>query len=126
MDGPVAVEEMFPILVAADLPALQRFWVEGLGAVPTYQFPPEGEAVFVGLDLAGQHLGLGHAPDVPRSGPVSLWLYVAGCDAAVERLVALGAELVEAPADQPWGERTARVRDPPGTDLVLGQRLTPG
>ena len=126
MDGPVAVEEMFPILVARDLPGLQRFWVDGLGARPTYQFPPEGEAVFVGLDLAGRHLGLGHAPDVPCGGPVSLWLYVADCDAAVERLVALGAELVEAAADQPWGERTARVRDPSGTDLVLGQRLGPG
>jgi lactoylglutathione lyase len=124
MDGPVAVEELFPILVAEDLPALVRFWVEGFGARPTYQFPPEGDAVFVGLDLGEQHLGLGVAPEVARQGPVSLWLYVADCDAAVEHLVGLGADLVEAAADQPWGERTARVRDPSGTDLVLGQRLS--
>ncbi len=123
--GAVAVEQLFPILVSADLPGLQRFWVEGLGARPTYQFPPEGDPVFVGLDLAGQHLGLGYAPDVARRGPVSLWLYVPDCDGAAERLVELGAELVEPPTDQPWGERTARVRDPSGTDLVLGQRLPP-
>jgi lactoylglutathione lyase len=124
--GPLTVEEFFPILVSPDLPGLLRFWVEGLGARQTYQFPEEGAPVFVGLDLAGQHLGLGHAPEVDGHGPVSLWLYVPDCDAAVARLLELGAELVSAAADQPWGERTATVRDPSGTALVLGQRGLPG
>ena len=124
MAEPVVVEELFPILVSPDLPGLLRFWVEGLGARPTYRFPEEGDPVFVGLDLAGQHLGLGLAPDREPHGPVSLWLYVSDCDAALARLLDLGAELVAAAVDQPWGERTATVRDPSGTALVLGQRGT--
>ena len=126
MPDPVAVEELFPILVSPDLPGLLRFWVDGLGARPTYRFPEEGDPVFVGLDLAGQHLGLGLAPEVAGNGAVSLWIYVPDCDAAVARLVELGAELVATAADQPWGERTATVRDPSGTPLVLGQRGTAG
>ena len=82
MAGPVAVQGLFPILVSPDLPGLLRFWVDGLGARQTYQFPEEGAAVFVGLDLAGQHLGLGLAAKVDGHGPVSLWLDVPDRDGA--------------------------------------------
>ena len=35
---------------------------------------------------------------------------------------ALRFYLVKEPADQPWGERIARVLDPDGNVVVLGQR----
>jgi lactoylglutathione lyase len=31
-------------------------------------------------------------------------------------------EVVEEPADQPWGERVARVLDPDGNVVLIGQR----
>jgi uncharacterized glyoxalase superfamily protein PhnB len=50
------------------------------------------------------------------------WLYVDDCDATVERLRAVGVAIVEEPADQPWGERIARVLDPDGNAVIVGQR----
>jgi lactoylglutathione lyase len=32
--------------------------------------------------------------------------------------------IVEDPADRPWGERVARVLDPDGNEVLIGQRST--
>lgn len=48
------------------------------------------------------------------SAPSALILYVDNVDAAVARAKKAGAEIVEAPADQAWGERTALLRDADG------------
>ncbi|MFD0745042.1 VOC family protein [Phytohabitans flavus] len=52
-------DELFPILTTADLPRALRFYRDLLGGTVTYQFPPEGEPGYVGLDLGGSHLGIG-------------------------------------------------------------------
>lgn len=54
-----------------------------------------------------------------------LWVYVDDCDRAVEHLAAAGVPVLEPPADQPWGERVARVQDPDGTVVILGQEAAP-
>ncbi len=48
------------------------------------------------------------------NAPPALILYVDNVDAAVARAKKAGAEVVEAAADQSWGERTALLRDPDG------------
>ena len=48
------------------------------------------------------------------SAPSPLVLYVDNVDVAVARAKKAGAEIVEAAADQAWGERTALLRDPDG------------
>jgi uncharacterized glyoxalase superfamily protein PhnB len=40
-----------------------------------------------------------------------LYVYVADVDAAVARAAALGAKMVEAPVDTPWGDRRGIVED---------------
>jgi lactoylglutathione lyase len=35
-------------------------------------------------------------------------------------------EIAEEPADQPWGERVARVLDPDGNLVLIGQPLADG
>ena len=63
--------------------------------------------------------------EISRSaGPVSddklsLWLHVRDVDAEFARLQAAGVTVVEAPVDEPWGLREARLRDPDGLLLVL-------
>ncbi len=49
-------------------------------------------------------------------------MYADSCDEAVERLRAAGATVTEEPADQPWGERVARVLDPDGNEVIVGQK----
>jgi lactoylglutathione lyase len=115
---------IFPILTTADLGAALAFYRDLLGATVAYEFTgPDGEPGYVGLDLGDAHLGIGRDPDaVAAPNPrFSLWVYTDECDAAVEHLRAAGVEITEEPADQPWGERVARVRDPDGNLVILGQ-----
>jgi len=118
------VNSLFPILATRDLGAALGFYRDLLGGIVTYEFPgPDGAPVYVGLDLGSSHLGIGHDPGAAEapSNRHSLWTYVDDCDAAVERLRAAGVTIAEEPADQPWGERVARVLDPDGNLAIIGQ-----
>jgi lactoylglutathione lyase len=91
----------------------------------SYEYPGEdGKPVYVGIDLGSGHVGIGLAADAGEAGrgPISLWIYADDCDAAVERLRARDVRIVEEPRDQPWGERVARVSDPDGNEIIIGQR----
>ena len=118
--------ELFPIISTTDIPRSLGFYRDLLGAEVTYEFrAPDGTLGYIGLELGTSHFGIGLEPGVgspapPR--PISLWVYVDDCDAAFEALRAAGSEIVEEPADQPWGERVARVRDPDGNDVIIGSR----
>jgi lactoylglutathione lyase len=116
---------IFPIVTTRDLGAALGFYRDLLGATVTYEFPgPDGQPGYVALDLGGSHLGIGRDPRL-AAGPsarFSLWAYTDDCDAAVERLRTAGITVVEEPADQPWGERVARVLDPDGNLVLVGAR----
>ncbi|HSJ72959.1 MAG TPA: VOC family protein [Miltoncostaeaceae bacterium] len=123
--GPAHVTGAFPILTVADLDRSLAFYAGLLGGSVTYRFPEEGDPVFVTLDLGGGSLGLGEDPGVPPApGParVELCAYAEDCDAAVEALRDAGTPVLDEPADQPWGERMARVADPDGNRVLI---LTP-
>lgn len=113
----------FPIISTPDLPRALGFYRDLLDGTVSYQFPPEGEPGYVGMEIGSSHLGLGHDPTgAGDAGPqrFSLWVYVDDCDAAIERLRGGGVPIVEEPADQPWGERIARVHDPDGNMIIIG------
>ena len=124
-DAPVA-SELFPIVSTPDLERALGFYRDLLGGRVTYSFPgPDGAPAYVGLAMGSSHLGVGLATDETRPpGPISLWIYVEDCDALVERVRAAGGTVTEEPADQPWGERVARVLDPDGNEVIVGQRST--
>lgn len=112
----------FPILATRDISGSLGFYRDLLGGSVTYQFPAEGEPGYVALQLGSSHLGIGLNAEIEHAeGPrsVSLWFYADDCDATVETLRAGGVTVVEEPADQPWGERMARVLDPDGNEVVL-------
>jgi lactoylglutathione lyase len=120
---------MFPILVTADLNAALGFYRDLLGATVTYEFPgPDGVPGYVGLELGSSHLGIGRDPEAAAepSERFSLWVYADDCDAAIERLRAARVTIVSEPADQPWGERVARVLDPDGNMVIVGQSKSSG
>jgi lactoylglutathione lyase len=115
---------IFPIITTNDLPAALAFYRDLLGATVAYEFPgPDGEPGYVGLELGTAHLGIGRDPAATAapSPRFSLWVYTDDCDAAVERLRTAGVTIVEEPTDQPWGERVARVLDPDGNLVLVGQ-----
>jgi lactoylglutathione lyase len=116
---------LFPIITTSDLRAALDFYRDLLGATVSYEFPgPDGEPAYVGLELGDAHLGIGRDPNA-TAGPsarFSLWVYADDCDAAVESLRGAGVTIAEEPADQPWGERVARVLDPDENLVIIGQR----
>lgn len=57
------------------------------------------------------------------AAPSPLVLYVDNLDAAIARAKKAGAEVIEAAADQSWGERTALLRDPDGYLWTLAMTL---
>ena len=116
--------ELFPILATADIGRALGFYRDLLGGTVTYEFAgPGGSPAYVGLDIGGSHVGIGLDPDAADGGrAISLWVYTDDCDAAVERLRAAGVTITEEPADQPWGERVARVLDPEGTEVIIGAK----
>jgi lactoylglutathione lyase len=119
---------IFPIITTRDLGPALGFYRDLLGARVSYEFPgPDGEPGYVGLDLGTAHLGIGRDPALTAEpgARFSLWVYADDCDAAVERLRAAGVTIVEEPADQPWGERVARVLDPDGNAVLIGQPAAP-
>jgi lactoylglutathione lyase len=119
------IDQLFPILDVADVERSLRFWRDQLGGMVAFEWPgPDGRPIYVGLDLGSSHLGIGGPAAAPAGEPrgCSLWVYTGDCDGLVARLRAAGTPIVAEPADQPWGERIARVLDPDGTTVIIGQR----
>jgi lactoylglutathione lyase len=128
---PVGYSSAFPIVYVEDLPAALRFYRDLLGFAVNYQFPEEGEPVFVGLDLNGSEIALADVSDPDAAAihgrplrPVSghrfeLCVYTEDVDGAVEELRAAGVTVLAEPVDQPWGERLAYVEDPDGNPVMI-------
>ena len=65
----------------------------------------------------------------PAATPGRIYFWTDDVNKAYQRALKSGAAAVEEPADQPYGIREARVRDPEGNTWWLGQekqRLTTG
>jgi lactoylglutathione lyase len=117
--------DAFPIISTPDLQRALGFYRDLLEGEIDYRFPSDGEPGYVSLRIGGAHLGIAHVPDAATGAGgqrLALWVYADSCDEAVERLRAGGATVTEEPADQPWGERVARVLDPDGNEVIVGQR----
>lgn len=54
-----------------------------------------------------------------ESRPMAFHIYVPDTDAAYKRALANRAVSLQEPADQPWGERTANVKDPFGNNWYI-------
>jgi catechol 2,3-dioxygenase-like lactoylglutathione lyase family enzyme len=69
--------------------------------------------------LGGGLLELSRSAGPVADDKFSLWLQVRDLGAEFARLQAAGVTVVEAPVDEPWGLREARIRDPDGLLLVV-------
>jgi uncharacterized glyoxalase superfamily protein PhnB len=122
--------EVFPIINCEDILRARAFYREVFGGEQVYQFPDEGEPVYLTLAVGGGTiaLGVGTGPamygetPLPATGhAVDLCVYVPDLDAVVAAAPSRGGDVVVAPQDMPWGERVAYVRDPEGTMILTIQ-----
>lgn len=112
-----------PHLCCADAARAIAFYVAAFGAREAYRLAePDGKIghaeIQIGdalVSLADEYPDYGvRSPRAYGGSPVSLKLQVPDVDAFVARAVAAGAKQIRPPADQFYGERSARLEDPFG------------
>ena len=88
---------------------------------------PNGAVAHAELELGSGVVILGNVgrrnavrPSTVRS---SVYVFVDDVDAHHRRAEAAGAEIVEAPADQPFGDRIYLAKDPEGHEWYFAQRV---
>jgi PhnB protein len=93
---------------------------------------PDGKVMHAELQIGNSRtmlndaMGGGKSPASYGGSPVSLWIYVADCDALFNRAVAAGGRVPPGPmgalADQFWGDRTGMIVDPFGYTWTIATR----
>lgn len=122
---------LIPSLVVADAGAALDFYVKAFGAEEILRLhEPGGRVAHAELSLFGGLVYLGSevpaqgfVPPAPGHKSFTTVLYVEDVDALVARAVAAGATLEAPVADQFYGDRTARLRDPFGHRWSVQSRL---
>ncbi|MFF3860249.1 VOC family protein [Streptomyces sp. NPDC002209] len=109
-------------VMVADAAAALSFYGRAFGAVEDFRLDhPGGGVLHAEIRIGGAVLMLGDTSEGPFTAPselggtsVALHVFVPDVDALARTAVAEGAELVQPPADQFHGDRTAILRDPFG------------
>lgn len=84
---------------------------------------PDGVIRHVTVKIGDSHLEMGEAHGKYQPMQSMFYLYVPNVDAVYRRALAAGAASISAPADQPYGERSAGVRDPFGNEWYLATHV---
>lgn len=110
-----------PYLRYADPASAARWLIDVLEAREGVRMTlPDGRVAHVELVIGRAVVSLGLLDGSSRNEPLPTrqtlramtLVFVADVDAATERALSSGGDLIEAPTDQPWGLRQAIVADP--------------
>jgi len=128
----MAVHELYAYLRVRDAVAAIEFYKTAFGAEEKYRLvDPSGRIGHAELLPGGTTLMVSdafpdfgiHAPEKNPRSPVTIHLHVDDADAVVARADEAGATLVRPLTDHFYGERSGTVRDPFGTDWLIGHSL---
>jgi PhnB protein len=122
-----------PYLQVSDTDAAIAWYVQVFGAreVRARLVAPDGTCMNAEIEIEGTRLMLAdELPDIGSASPATLGatsvvldLHVADADAVFQRALAAGAEQIYALADQFYGDRAGRVRDPFGHHWIIATRI---
>ncbi|WP_328367991.1 VOC family protein [Micromonospora zamorensis] len=104
------------IVSVADRERALALYRDALGLTEKYS---AGEMVALAVPDSGVELLLHERPPTPGLAGVAVSFLVSDVDAATAAAVKAGAQVVDAPADQPWGERQSVLTDPDGHVICL-------
>ena len=133
MDG--GVLEMRLVVTAPDYEAALAFYRDVLGMRELGAFSAPGGGHVTILDAGRATLELGDPGNAAYVDEVEVGRRVAGhirvafqvsdAEAATDRAVAAGAELIARPVETPWRSLNARLNGPAGLQLTFFQELDP-
>jgi PhnB protein len=122
-----------PYLQVSDTDAAIAWYIQVFGAreVRARLVTPDGTCMNAEIEIEGTRLMLAdELPGIGSSSPATLGatsvvldLHVADADAVFQRALAAGAEQIYALADQFYGDRAGRVRDPFGHHWIIATRI---
>jgi predicted enzyme related to lactoylglutathione lyase len=95
-----------------------RFYAESLG-LHVYRQWGSGSTRGVVFFLGGGFLELSGSSATGASESVALWLQVRDVGAFGQELGEAGVDIIELPADKPWGLREMQIRDPDGLSIMI-------
>ena len=128
-----------PFYAVADMERSMVFYVEAFGLTLGNVMRGDDGAAFHGELAVNDETVLMIGPEGSPEAPHGLspnsggykasfnsYFYVSDVGAFVARAAAAGAEVVEEPADQFWGDRTAYLKDPDGYLWMIATKIAKG
>ena len=117
---PDGYTDLAPYLVVLDAEAVLRFCEEVLGGTRLRVFPrEEGGIMHAEIRIGDTVLMMGEG----EGAPAMLHLYLADPDAAFDRAVAAGAEVLQPMMEKGDGDRRGGVRTADGTQWYLARQV---
>jgi len=128
----MAIHELFVYLRAKNAETAIGFYKKAFGATEKFRLTePSGRIGHAELAFGPMTVMLSdefpefdcYAPDAGARSTFVIHLHVDDADAAIEKAVGAGAQLVRPPQDAFYGERSGTVRDPFGYDWMIGHSI---
>lgn len=122
---PEGFHTVTPYVMVRGAAAFIDFAKHAFGAVEMYRFPaPNSELLMhAAIRIGDSIVELADAtPEHPATG-IALHLYVENTDELYRRAIAAGATSIEPPADKPYGDRSAGVRDAFGNQWFIATHI---
>ena len=121
---PEGLRALTPYLALENTGRFIQFIKEAFGAQEKLVVPsPEGGIAHAKIAIGDSILEMSDAHGVYKPMPCGLHLYVPDTDAAYEQALRAGAKSLTAPADQPYGDRSAGVVDPFGNQWFIATHI---
>ncbi|WP_278466383.1 VOC family protein [Gimesia maris] len=126
------IHEVFPYLRTRDAGAAIDFYQQAFGAVEDFRLTEPGGRIghaelkfgAATIMVSDEYPEYGiHAPAESALTGSAIHLHVQDVDAMTQQAVQAGATLIMEPADQFYGERAAKIRDPFGHEWLLGSEI---
>lgn len=125
---PEGFHTVTPHIVVKDPGAAIDFYKKAFGAEEICRMPgPDGKSVVhaeikIGdsvIMMGAEYPGMTQSPESLGGTPVTINLYVNDCDATFKRAVDAGASVTMPLADQFWGDRYGKLKDPFGHEWSI-------
>lgn len=113
-----------PFLVVNDGARIIEFLQAAFGAVVRDRMDmPDGSLAHAELKIGDSMIMMGQGNSQWPPMPCMIYLYLPDCDAAYRSAIATGGESLQEPANQFYGDRNARVKDPSGNQWLIGTHI---
>jgi PhnB protein len=124
---PEGFHSITPYLKVKGAARLMEFCKQAFGAVETLRVPgPDGTIMHASMQIADSMVELADGNEQYKPGEVGLHLYVPDADVVYRQALEAGATSLNAPRDQPYGDREAGVKDPAGNSWWIATHLGGG